>query len=153
MSEQPRHTTIVGVGNQYRGDDGVGLVVARRLKERLGARANVCENNGDGAALLEALRGASRVIIVDAAKSGDQVGTIHRFDAKERKLTSDVLHCSTHAFGVSEAIELARALGELPATVIIYAVEGESFEQGEELSLEVSKAVEEVVSRIRAEVS
>lgn len=152
VNKAPKPAMIIGVGNQYRGDDGVGLVVARRLKEHRGASVNVCENNGDGAALLEALRGASRVIIVDAAKSGAKAGTIHRFDAKERKLPAELLHCSTHAFGVSEAIELARVLGELPGRIIVFAVEGASFEQGEELSLQVSKAVEEVLSRIEAEV-
>ena len=143
---------IIGVGNPYRGDDSVGLIVVRRLKEALGASAIICENNGDGAALLEAWRSAHRVIIVDAAKSGAKVGTIHRFDAGRRKLPQEFFHCSTHAFGLSEAIELARALGELPPSIVVYAVEGDNFAQGAELSAEVREAIDEVVACIKAEV-
>jgi len=43
---------IIGIGNEYRSDDAVGLIVARRLKERLADSAIVLEQSGDGAALM-----------------------------------------------------------------------------------------------------
>ena len=37
---------------------------------------------------------------------------------------------STHAFGVGDAVELARALGRLPRRVVVYGVEGADFAAG-----------------------
>jgi hypothetical protein len=41
MSQPQSLPLIIGVGNEYRGDDAVGLIVARRLKERLADSAIV----------------------------------------------------------------------------------------------------------------
>ncbi len=145
-------TLIIGVGNPYRGDDGVGLVIARRLKEGLGNGVTVLEQSGEGTALLEAWRGIQSVFIIDAVKSGAYSGTIHRFDARDEPLPGQFFGQSTHAFGVGEAIEVARALGELPPRILVYGIEGKNFRPSTELSPEVFKAVDEVVTRIQAEV-
>ena len=49
---------------------------------------------------------------------------------------------STHAFGVGEAVELARVLGKLPDRVVVYGVEGGEFAAGEGLTAPVEAAVE-----------
>lgn len=135
---------IIGVGNEYRGDDAVGLVVARRLG------GSAIESSGGGAELIEAWRGAEVVIVIDAARSGAPAGTIHRFDANERELPREAFP-STHAFGLAEAVELSRALGELPRRMIIYAVEGAGFDAGAGLSPEVERAIGVLVERLRQE--
>jgi hydrogenase maturation protease len=58
---------------------------------------------------------------------------------------------STHAFGVAEAIELARALGQLPPALVVYGVEGATFEAGAGLSAAVAAAVPQVVAQVRQE--
>jgi hydrogenase maturation protease len=138
---------IIGIGNEYRGDDAAGLVVARRLKERLGESFTVLEQRGDGAALMEAWRGAETVVVIDAVMSGAAPGTIRRFDAIAQPFPKGAFRRSTHAFGVAEAVELARALGELPKTLVVYGVEGKNFAAGVGLSPEVERAVGEVVRR------
>jgi len=142
---------IFGIGNEYRGDDAGGLIVARLLKERLADSAIVIEQTGDGAALIEAWRGAETVIIIDAVMSGAAPGTIHRFDANARPILKDAFRCPTHAFGVAEAIELARALGELPRSLVVYGIEAKNFAAGVGLSPEVERAVGEVVRRALTE--
>jgi hydrogenase maturation protease len=142
---------IIGIGNEYRGDDAVGLIVARRLKERLAGSFTVLEQSGDGAALMEAWQGAETVIIIDAVMSGAAPGTIHRFDASVQPLPKDTFRCSTHAFGVAEAIELSRALSELPQSLVVYGIEGKNFAAGVGLSSEVEKAVGEVARRAHTE--
>jgi hydrogenase maturation protease len=52
----------------------------------------------------------------------------------------------------AEAVELARALGRLPARTVIYGIEGESFEVGHELTLAVATAAEHVAEAVREEV-
>lgn len=71
--------------------------------------AIVIDQSGDGAALMEALRGTEVVIIIDAVMSGAPPGTIHRFDASAQPLQKNAFRCTTHSFSVAEAIELARA--------------------------------------------
>ncbi|MGZ9140550.1 MAG: hydrogenase maturation protease, partial [Nitrospira sp.] len=55
---------------------------------------------------------------------------------------------SSHAIGISEAVEIARAMGSLPATVIVYGVEVGNVEAGRPLSPPAAKALDEVVERI-----
>jgi Ni,Fe-hydrogenase maturation factor len=43
MSQTQSLPLIIGIGNEYRGDDAVGLIVARLLKERLADSAIVIE--------------------------------------------------------------------------------------------------------------
>ncbi len=144
---------IIGIGNEYRGDDAAGLIVARRLKERLADSVAILEQSGDGAALMEAWRGAERVIIVDAVMSGAAPGTIRRFDASAQPVPTSPFRCSTHAFGVAEAIELARALARLPRSLVVYGIEGKNFAAGAGLSAEVEKAASEVARRLLTEVN
>lgn len=144
---------IIGIGNEYRSDDAVGLVVARRLKEILADSAIVLEQGGDGAALMEAWRGAETVIIIDATLSGAAPGTIRQFDASTQPIPKISFRCSTHAFSLAEAIELARALGELPRLLVVYGIEGENFAAGLGLSPEVEKAADEVARQLLAVVN
>ncbi len=128
-----------------RGDDAAGVQVARRLRVRLeGAGMNeagieVRELQGETLALLDAWEGASAAVLVDAVRSGAAAGTIHRFDATSQPLPARLRgSSSTHAIGVGEAIELARALGQLPRHVVLYGVEGTSFDAGVGLSRAVA---------------
>jgi hydrogenase maturation protease len=153
MSQPQSLPLIIGIGNEYRGDDAVGLIVARRLKGRLAGSAIVIEQSGDGAALMEAWRGAETVIIIDATLSDASPGTIRRFDASAQPIPKNSFRWSTHAFSLAEAIELARALGELPRLLVVYGVEGENFAAGLGLSPEVEKAADEAARQLLAVVN
>jgi len=141
---------VIGVGNTYRSDDGVGIVIARRIVERAPGWC-MLEMSGEGATLMEAWSDAHEVVLIDAVRSGQAPGTIHRLDAGQRPIPSDFFHYSTHAFSVAEAIEMARALGELPTRLVVYGIEGASFAAGETLSAPVAAVVGEVVRRVLSE--
>jgi hydrogenase maturation protease len=142
---------VVGIGNPLRGDDGIGIAVAEALRERVPAGVDVRRDSGDVARLVDLWRDARAVILVDAASAGSVPGTIHRFDASDARLPESVLSCSTHTFGVGEAIELARALGQLPDRVIVYGIEGERFDLGAGLSEVVDAGGEEAARLILGE--
>ncbi len=146
-----RRLVIIGAGNVYRRDDAVGLIVARRLKAEHLDDVRILEESGEGAALMESWKDADTVILIDAVHSGGAPGTIHRLDAHAQAIPTGFFHYSTHAFSVAEAVELARALNQLPPRFIIYGIEGKDFEAGEGLSPEVEKAVEEVVRLVLCE--
>jgi len=140
---------VIGVGNEYRSDDAAGLIVARRLRAR---GVNAVEQEGEPVALLEAFADREAAIVVDAVRSGAAPGTVHRVDVSKRPLPAELCGASsTHAVGVGEAIELARALDRLPRRAIVFGVEGERFEAGTGLSAAVTAAVEPLVEVILAE--
>jgi hydrogenase maturation protease len=143
---------IVCVGNPWRGDDAVGLDVARRLRGTLPAGADLEEREGEPTALIDAWEGAQVLWLVDAVSSDAPAGTIHRLDASEQELPAELFRASTHHVGLAEAVELARALGRLPARTVIYGIEGERFEVGKELTLAVATAAERVAEAVREEV-
>jgi hydrogenase maturation protease len=140
---------VIGVGNALRGDDAAGLQVARRLRER--EFENTHESSGETASLMELWQGVDAVLLADAAQSGAEPGTVTRLDVSTRPLPSAFLHCSTHAFGVAEAVELSRSLGSLPPRVIVFGIEGKNFEHGAPLSPEVETGVRKAVEMIETE--
>ncbi|MGB3714250.1 MAG: hydrogenase maturation protease [Candidatus Promineifilaceae bacterium] len=144
---------VIGIGSDLRGDDGVGLVVARQLQDQVPPGARVIEHYGDGTSLISAWEGVDHVILVDAVSSGAEPGTIYRFDAHSAPLPARISASSTHAFGLEEAMELARQLDQLPKSLVVYGIEGKSFSNGTVLSMEVDLAVEVVVEQILQEIS
>ena len=141
MSSAPERLVVIGVGNRARRDDAAGLVAAEQLAGRL--------HEGDATGLLDAWEGADLAIVIDAVRSGADPGTIHRLDASAAPLPARLrTSTSTHAIGVGEAIELARALGRLPRRVLVLGIEGRRFEAGVGLSREVAAAVDRVVESV-----
>lgn len=143
---------IIGIGNAYRGDDAVGLHVAQCLKKQAHDHVHVIEESGEGASLMECWKDANSVILIDAVSSGAKPGTIHRLDAHTQPIQTNFFHYSTHAFGVAEAIELSRALNQMPRRLIVYGIEGKCFEAGVELSFEVEKAAQEVARCVQQDI-
>jgi hydrogenase maturation protease len=132
---------VIGVGNASRGDDGAGVEAARRMGPR-GLVATAPFH------LIELWAEADDVVVVDAARSGQPPGTIHRFDVRSEELPVDVLGGSTHAIGVAEVVELARALDRLPARLTVYGIEAGVTSHGNVLSPEVEAAVGSVVAEL-----
>ena len=58
--------------------------------------------------------GGKAKFLVDATAPDGRPGDTSVWNAHAGKLPKDVLACSTHAFGVREAVELARAMSRLP---------------------------------------
>lgn len=139
---------VVGVGNALRGDDAVGIAVAERLRGRVPEDVDVVECEQEPSRLLDAWGGADVALVVDACASAEPPGTVYRFDVSGEPLPARVFRSSTHAFGVGDAVELARALERLPRQVVVYGVEGGQFAAGAALSPEVESAVEQVAEEV-----
>ena len=136
---------IIGVGNPDRSDDAAGLLVARRLQE-MGIDAR--EFTGDPLALIEAWSESREVILIDIVVSGAAAGAITVWDAGRTPLPPERFCCSTHGFGVAEAVEIARALGRLPPKLVIHGIEGIRFGLGGSISPEVAEAIERLAGEI-----
>lgn len=141
---------VIGVGNDFRGDDAAGLLAARRLRPHAGVRA--IEHTKDGLSLMEHWRPLDHVVVVDALRSGHDPGTVFRFEATEGPVPGDAGWVSSHSPGVAEGIEMARALGRLPASLTVYGIEAEHVDPGDGVTPAVADAVEEVARAILHEI-
>ena len=150
-------TLVLGMGNPILSDDGVGLLVADRLRESpLPESVEVAQSEVGGLRLLELVRGFTRVIIIDAlrspAESGRHPGEVHRYEAKDFK--GGHRYGSAHSIGLDTALEIGHKLGyDMPGEVTVFAIEAEDVETfGEELSPPVAAAAERVFALVREEV-
>jgi hydrogenase maturation protease len=133
---------VIGVGNSWSGDDAAGVLVARRLRGRVPEGVTLVEHEGEPTGLLDAWERVELAIVVDAISSGEPAGTVRMFDATSEPVPSRLTGTSTHAFTVAQAIELARALGRLPARLLLVGIEGRRFEAGASLEPAVAAGVD-----------
>jgi hydrogenase maturation protease len=138
-------TVVIGVGNRLRGDDAAGVAVAERLREHVPPEVEVIACDEEPSRLMDAWDGADSVVLVDTVSSGAPPGTLHRFDAGDEAVPARTFRSSTHAIGIADTIELARALGKLPRRVRIYGVEAGGFATGSALTPSVEAAVTALV--------
>lgn len=142
------HTLVIGIGNRYRGDDAFGCIVASELADQMPPGMDCVEHDGEPAGLMDCWQGAQSVFLVDAVSSGAEAGRVFRFDLARQALPEEFNLYSTHAFGIPQAVELARALGKLPAEIMFIGVEGGNFDAGEELSPALLGAKDAVIAEI-----
>lgn len=136
-----RGPLFVGIGNPDRGDDAAGVLVIRRLQGCRTAELSDCTD------LFDLWVDEDDVIVVDAMVTGASVGTVRRFDVGAFTLPVGAFP-STHAFGLAETVELARALGKLPARLTIFGIEAGNVGLGEKLSPEVGSAIDALVREL-----
>ena len=142
---------VIGIGNSYRGDDAAGREVARRVQDLVPEELEVVVCGLEPTRLIDAWDGADAAIIVDAVSSEAEPGSVHRFDATSAPLPSREFRSSTHALGIGETIELARAIGRLPSRVVVFGIEGEVFGSGTGLSDRAEDGVERAVDLVLEE--
>ncbi|UXA20707.1 hydrogenase maturation protease [Mycobacterium sp. SMC-4] len=142
---------MIGCGNLLRGDDGVGPVLVRHLWERgVPGGAKLVDGGTAGMDVAFQMRGAQRVVIVDAAATGSAPGTTFRVPGEEFAELPPLQGLHTHSFRWDHAIAFARwALGQdCPTDITVFLIEVSGVELGADLSDPVATAMEEVISVI-----
>lgn len=132
---------VIGVGNPYRRDDGVGTAVIELLRVAgLPEGVRLECSLGDTAELIQLWEDADLAIVVDAARpSTPRPGILHHT-------------VSSHHLPMGEAIELARALGRMPRRLELFAIEVADTGHGEGLSPPVHLGAQRAAHAIATEV-
>ena len=152
-----RRIAVVGVGNEFRRDDGVGWAVVARLRERATRRSwppdvVLATCDGDPARLIGLWEGADLAVVVDAAHAHPGTpGRVHRLALRDARLSGPTT-TSSHGLGLGEAVELARVLGLLPRELVVYAVEGADGDFGTGLSLAVAASVDPIADAVEDDI-
>jgi len=143
-------TLALGIGNLLLTDEGVGVHVVRaHQKEPLPPDFVALEV---GTAFLDALpeiEQADRIIIVDAMQGDGTPGTIYRVPFED--CARPEIIASMHGFDLSRVFLLAGRAS--PPEVVVIGVEPARIDWGTELTPEVQKALPEVVSAVRMQVT
>ena len=137
---------VIGCGNLNRCDDAAGVRVVHQLRDEFGsalpADVKLFDAGTGGMEVMFQARGARRLIIVDACRSGSDAGAIFRLPGSE----IDTVHQPTyslHDFRWDHAVHAGRRIfGEaFPNDISVYLIEAGSLELGTELTAPVSRAV------------
>lgn len=120
-----RKILVLGIGNTLLGDDGVGIYVARKMREECDQKdqIEVAETGAGGLSLLDLITGYKKVIIVDAIiTKKEKPGTIYKLSVED--LGTVIEPYMLHVIDLRSAVELGRMLGyHVPKDITIYAVE------------------------------
>lgn len=151
-----RKTLVLGCGNIFAGDDGVGVQVAERLRaRRFPPEVEIVQGETGGLLLLDSIRGAKKVIIVDAFWGGAQVGEVVRL-TEEDLLSQKGFWRSPHHLGIPEILSLVRILEpeNFPEEVVIIGIQVPAQRKWSfGLSPLVEAAVEKAVAAVEEELA
>ena len=144
---------IFAVGNNFYGDDGIGMAVLDRIREEnIFPGAELIDIYTDALAIIDHLEPGEQHVVIDAAQMGLKPGDVQGFQADEVGLKIKSDHLSMHGFGLAEAFAMAKQLGTMPENMFIVGVEPERVEINQGLSAVVAAAVPRVISIIKTEV-
>jgi hydrogenase maturation protease len=148
-------TIVLGVGNPILQDDGVGLHVIEALRNQVKSPNVTVETASTGGMnLLDMIRGYEKVILIDAVKRQDSPpGEVKRFELSD---LHSVHSSNPHDVSLSEALQLAKQIGEtpLPSDIILIGITvHNTYEFGEQLSSTVASAIPTAVSFVLQELN
>ena len=142
---------VIGIGNEFRRDDGAGPAVIARLRGRVPAAVRLVVTDGEPTRLIDAWTGAALAVVVDAVRvpgpRPPDPGHVHRFVAGRPGPAADQT-ASSHGFGLGDAVALALALDRMPGRLIVHAIEAADLTQGPGLTPAVAAAVDIVALAI-----
>jgi hydrogenase maturation protease len=139
---------VIGVGNEFRRDDGAGPAVVARLRDLAPPGVRLVVTDGEPTRLIDAWAGAALAVVVDAVRADPpRPGTAHRF-VVDRPGAGTGRPASSHGLGFDDAISLATALDRMPGRLIVHAIEAADLTQGPGLSPPVTAAVGAVARAI-----
>lgn len=145
---------VIGVGNPYRRDDGVGPAVVDRLRRQRLHAVRLAECDGEPTGLLDLWEGADLAIVVDAVSTpSPRPGAIHRRSLAHPSVMGRIRSASSHGVDLGDAIALAAALDRLPRMMLLYLVEAADTSHGFGLTPRVEAALDDLADEIADQIS
>jgi hydrogenase maturation protease len=143
---------VIGVGNEFRRDDGAGPAVVTSLRGQVPPGVELVVTDGEPARLIEAWTGAALAVVVDAVLTDpSRPGRVHRF-VLDRPIGGPVRTTSSHGFGLDDAVRLALALDRMPGRLVVHAIEAADLSQGPGLTPLVAAAVGDVARAVLSDI-
>jgi len=142
---------VIGCGNSVRQDDGAGPEVIRllNLRELEGPQVKLLDAGTDGMSVMFAARGCTSLIIVDAASTGSEDGSIYEVPGAELERPYQA-GLNLHDFRWDAALHAGRQIfrDAFPRDVTVLLIGASRLGFGIGLSDRVSAAATTVARRI-----
>lgn len=150
-----KESAVFGLGNVLMSDEGIGChLIQSLLKQKdIAGLSDFIEIGTKGMALFHLLGDYKKAVIVDCALMGTAPGTIKRFTPDDVNSIKKLSHYSLHEADILGIIEMSRKLGYSPAEIVIFGIEPETVEPGQQLSSTLSQNINSYVQTILEEVS
>lgn len=144
---------VLGIGNLLMGDEGIGVHIIQELeKENFPENVQLLDGGVGGFHLLEYLHSGKKIIIIDAAKDGNPIGTVNKI---KPQYSSDYPRTLTaHDIGLKDLIDTFYLTGkEIPdITLITISIEKLPENLTTELSEKMKKKFPEILNIIKKEI-
>ena len=141
---------ILGMGSPILSDDGVGLLIARALEEKI-PNADIVTTSMVGLNLLDQVLGYDKLFLIDALVSGESSpGTL-----KKLKSGEGTAHLFTsHGLDFFTLLALGKQMGlKMPVVGAIYGIEIENpVSFGEELTPPLAEKLPSLIESIRQDI-
>ncbi|MCJ7473076.1 MAG: hydrogenase maturation protease [Actinobacteria bacterium] len=151
IRSKKRIVRVIGFGNIYRSDDGIGIRVIEDISRSGGIKdIELIDGGTSGIDLIFYLQNSDLVIIIDAVDAGQQnagIVVIKPYDI-EKFQEIPFRSYSLHDFDLSEALTLAKKIGTR-AQIIIIGIKPENTDFGEKLTSEIEKKIPRIISIVR----
>lgn len=134
-------SVILGIGNPFRRDDGIGPAVATAVESRALPGVRVLSCPGEMTQILDAWEHAGLAVVVDAADGGTP-GEVRRCALDE---FDEATPFSSHELSLRRTYELARALDRAPHSVVVVTVGAADTGHGHGLTPAVQAALPDAV--------
>ncbi|WP_350275754.1 hydrogenase maturation protease [Kribbella sp. HUAS MG21] len=151
---------VIGVGNEYRRDDGIGPALVAALEDRWLPGVKLLVSDGEPARLIDDWAGVPLAIVVDAvlcepSAPGEFYRTEVPLDGRhhDHDLEDHPHSAGSHSLGIPDALRLAQALDRVPHRLVVYAVEAADITFGTGLTAPVAAALPRLVDAVVAELS
>jgi hydrogenase maturation protease len=131
-----KDTIVIGLGNPLLSDEGIGVHLIRKLSEHQDKfpLVDFIDAGTGGMNILHLIANRKKAVIIDCAKMGKKPGTIKQFELADVQTIKKMTHFSLHEADILQIIGLSRQLGECPDQIVIFGIEPESLELGQNLS-------------------
>ncbi len=151
MKEYP-DVLVLGVGNILLGDEGIGVHVVRELEEeKLSGNVELMDAGTGLFSIAHLLKKRKKVIVIDAAKGGEEPGTIYRILPSQIKNEHNKI-LSMHEIGLRECLTTLEQEG-VSQDIVIIGIEPDLIDWGIQLSSRLQQKLPEIIRAVLSEIS
>ena len=144
---------IIGFGNKYRSDDGIGIRVVEELRKLDSFRnIDIIDGGTSGTDLIFLVKDCSKIIIIDAIDAGQNVDDVVNIQISdvEEFIKRDYKSLSLHDLNLADILKLIKAL-KINADISIIGVKPKKMDFGDRLSPEIEEKIPEIISLVKKE--
>ena len=154
VTEQPKRTIVLGLGNTLNKDEGLGVHALKALEAEIGPVEGLEFVDGGvlGLNLLPWVEESSHLLILDAINARKEPGTVIEMTRDEIPMYTGI-KMSDHQITFQEVLGLARFRDKLPPNLHLIGAQPLDLSIGVDLSPEISAVVPEIIQRAKARLS